>query len=197
MSGTGSAIAAVAPPSSSTGSCSPRIRAGESDDHDREAREEAATPRWTDVAALTPMPASDARSSPPAPPRCSVPRAVLTPLELYVALLDEASALACVTFAFTVPAPFKAALDDNTANGPLIFMLLEKRGPAEPAIHDAVHAPQREEQRLPGIGARNLDTARDSGSPRPTPASSGSTCTSRSCTRSSCCPIRSAPTRSS
>ena len=55
------------------------------------------------------------------------PRAALTPLELYVALLDESEDLACVTFAFTVPQPFKTALDDNTANGPLIFMLLEKR----------------------------------------------------------------------
>jgi phosphatidylserine/phosphatidylglycerophosphate/cardiolipin synthase-like enzyme len=81
--------------------------------------------RMSPTPAPTPSPARD-RIPAGVTPLFS-PRAVLSPLDLYVALLDESQELACVTFAFTVPAPFKTALDDNRANGPLIFMLLEKR----------------------------------------------------------------------
>jgi phosphatidylserine/phosphatidylglycerophosphate/cardiolipin synthase-like enzyme len=86
---------------------------------------------YAEVDRLSPVPASV-----PSPARDRIPAGVtpifsprgpLTPLELYVALLDEASELACITFAFTVPLPFKTALQNNTAAGPLVFMLLEKR----------------------------------------------------------------------
>jgi phosphatidylserine/phosphatidylglycerophosphate/cardiolipin synthase-like enzyme len=43
-----------------------------------------------------------------------------------VALLDEADDLSCITFAFTVPDLFKAALKNNSSGGPLCFLLLEK-----------------------------------------------------------------------
>jgi phosphatidylserine/phosphatidylglycerophosphate/cardiolipin synthase-like enzyme len=42
------------------------------------------------------------------------------------ALLDEADDLSCITFAFTVPDLFEAALKQNTSDGPLCFLLLEK-----------------------------------------------------------------------
>jgi phosphatidylserine/phosphatidylglycerophosphate/cardiolipin synthase-like enzyme len=45
---------------------------------------------------------------------------------LYVTLLDEADDLACITFAFTVPDLFKVALKQNSSDGPLCFLLLEK-----------------------------------------------------------------------
>jgi hypothetical protein len=43
------------------------------------------------------------------------PRSGLSPLELYVELLDEANDLACITFAFTVPNLFKTALKTTPA----------------------------------------------------------------------------------
>jgi hypothetical protein len=46
---------------------------------------------------------------------------------LYVALLDEADDLACITFAFTVPDLSKAALKQNSSDGSLCFLLLERR----------------------------------------------------------------------
>jgi phosphatidylserine/phosphatidylglycerophosphate/cardiolipin synthase-like enzyme len=54
------------------------------------------------------------------------PRTGSSPLQLYVALLDEADDLSCITFAFSVPELFKAALKDNSSDGPLCFLLLEK-----------------------------------------------------------------------
>jgi phosphatidylserine/phosphatidylglycerophosphate/cardiolipin synthase-like enzyme len=54
------------------------------------------------------------------------PRSGSGPLQLYVALLDEANDLSCITFAFTVPDLFKAALKQNSSDGPLCFLLLEK-----------------------------------------------------------------------
>jgi len=50
----------------------------------------------------------------------------LSPLELYVELLDEANDLSYITFAFTVPDLFKAALKNNSSDGPPCFLLLEK-----------------------------------------------------------------------
>jgi len=79
---------------------------------------------YDDVATLTPVPALDAipRGTTPV----FSPRTGLAPLELYVELASKASSLACMTFAFSVPAPFKAALAQNTTAGPLCFLLLEK-----------------------------------------------------------------------
>ena len=76
------------------------------------------------VEAMTPTPTRD--DIPVGITPLFSPRANLAPLELYVELLDKAKDLACVTFAFSVPAPFKAALKDNTSAGPLCFLLLEK-----------------------------------------------------------------------
>jgi phosphatidylserine/phosphatidylglycerophosphate/cardiolipin synthase-like enzyme len=79
---------------------------------------------FADVAALTPVPAVAA--IPPGSTTVFSPRKGLAPLDLYVELAAKASSLACMTFAFSVPAPFKAALAQNTAAGPLCFLLLEK-----------------------------------------------------------------------
>jgi phosphatidylserine/phosphatidylglycerophosphate/cardiolipin synthase-like enzyme len=79
---------------------------------------------YTDVGALSPVPALD--EIPPGTTPVFSPRKSQAPLDLYVELAARASSLACVTFAFTVPAPFKAALAQNTADGPVCFLLLEK-----------------------------------------------------------------------
>ena len=79
---------------------------------------------YDDVATLTPVPALDA--IPPGTTPVFSPRTGLAPLDLYVELASKASSLACMTFAFSVPAPFKAALAQNTTAGPLCFLLLEK-----------------------------------------------------------------------
>lgn len=79
---------------------------------------------YADVAALTPVPALDA--IPPGSTTVFSPRKGLAPLDLYVELAATASSLACMTFAFSVPAPFRAALARNTAAGPLCFLLLEQ-----------------------------------------------------------------------
>jgi phosphatidylserine/phosphatidylglycerophosphate/cardiolipin synthase-like enzyme len=79
---------------------------------------------YDDVATLAPVPALGA--IPPGSTPVFSPRKGLAPLDLYVELAATASSLACMTFAFTVPAPFKAALAQNTPAGPLCFLLLEK-----------------------------------------------------------------------
>jgi phosphatidylserine/phosphatidylglycerophosphate/cardiolipin synthase-like enzyme len=79
---------------------------------------------YTSVDVLSPTPARDA--IPPGITPLFSPRSGSLPLQLYVTLLDEADDLACITFAFTVPDLFKAALKQNTSDGPLCFLLLEK-----------------------------------------------------------------------
>ncbi|HWJ53374.1 MAG TPA: phospholipase D-like domain-containing protein, partial [Propionibacteriaceae bacterium] len=79
---------------------------------------------YVGVESLTPTPTLDAIPTGTTP--IFSPRIGSLPLELYVSLLDKAKDLACITFAFTVPDVFKAALQDNTSSGPLLFMLLEK-----------------------------------------------------------------------
>jgi phosphatidylserine/phosphatidylglycerophosphate/cardiolipin synthase-like enzyme len=85
------------------------------------------------VESMTPTPALDAIPSGITP--LFSPRSGLAPLELYVALLDQAKDLACITFAFTVPDVFKAALSNNSSSGPLCFLLLEKED--RPAANSA------------------------------------------------------------
>jgi phosphatidylserine/phosphatidylglycerophosphate/cardiolipin synthase-like enzyme len=79
---------------------------------------------YTSVDDMTPTPAREA--IPPGITPVFSPRSGSCPLQLYVALLDEANDLSCITFAFTVPDLFKAALKQNTSDGPLCFLLLEK-----------------------------------------------------------------------
>ena len=96
---------------------------GRSDDSNSTVRSRNAE-FYDDVATLTPVPALDA--IPPGTTPVFSPRKGLAPLDLYVELASKASSLACMTFAFSVPAPFKAALAQNTTAGPLCFLLLEK-----------------------------------------------------------------------
>jgi phosphatidylserine/phosphatidylglycerophosphate/cardiolipin synthase-like enzyme len=79
---------------------------------------------YAGVDGMSPTPAREA--IPPGITPLFSPRSGFRPLQLYVTLLDEADDLACITFAFTVPDLFKAALKQNTVNGPLCFLLLEK-----------------------------------------------------------------------
>jgi phosphatidylserine/phosphatidylglycerophosphate/cardiolipin synthase-like enzyme len=79
---------------------------------------------YSSVESMTPTPVLEAIPTGITP--LFSPRSGLLPLGLYVSLLDGAKDLACITFAFTVPDVFKAALQDNTSSGPLLFMLLEK-----------------------------------------------------------------------
>jgi phosphatidylserine/phosphatidylglycerophosphate/cardiolipin synthase-like enzyme len=79
---------------------------------------------YTRVDVMTPTPAREA--IPPGVTPLFSPRSGSGPLQLYVALLNEADDLSCITFAFTVPELFKAALKQNTSDGPLCFLLLEK-----------------------------------------------------------------------
>jgi phosphatidylserine/phosphatidylglycerophosphate/cardiolipin synthase-like enzyme len=79
---------------------------------------------YAGVESLTPTPTPDAIPTGITP--LFSPRTGLAPLQLYVSLLDTAKDLGCITFAFTVPDPFKAALSDNSSSGPLLFLLLEK-----------------------------------------------------------------------
>ena len=55
------------------------------------------------------------------------PRKGLGVLEMYANLVDEAEHLACITLAFGIGKQFKDVLKDNTPQGPLVFMLLEKK----------------------------------------------------------------------
>jgi phosphatidylserine/phosphatidylglycerophosphate/cardiolipin synthase-like enzyme len=75
------------------------------------------------VEALTPTPAQDEIAAGVTP--LFSPRDDMAPISLYVSLLAEAERLGCATFAFGIPAPFKERLDQNTAHGPLCFLLLE------------------------------------------------------------------------
>jgi phosphatidylserine/phosphatidylglycerophosphate/cardiolipin synthase-like enzyme len=55
------------------------------------------------------------------------PRSGSGVLEMYAAMIDEATDVACITLAFGIGAPFKKLLADNTKNSHVTFMLLEKR----------------------------------------------------------------------
>jgi phosphatidylserine/phosphatidylglycerophosphate/cardiolipin synthase-like enzyme len=79
---------------------------------------------YESVDVISPTPKREA--IPPGVTPLFSPRSGLSPLELYVELLDEANDLACITFAFTVPDLFKTALKNNSSDGPLCFLLLEK-----------------------------------------------------------------------
>jgi phosphatidylserine/phosphatidylglycerophosphate/cardiolipin synthase-like enzyme len=48
-------------------------------------------------------------------------------LDVYVKLADEAETAACVTLAFGINASFKAALENNTSESCVVFLLLEKK----------------------------------------------------------------------
>jgi phosphatidylserine/phosphatidylglycerophosphate/cardiolipin synthase-like enzyme len=55
------------------------------------------------------------------------PRTGTKVLDLYVDLADEAETAACVTLAFGINASFKAALENNTSESCVVFLLLEKK----------------------------------------------------------------------
>jgi len=78
---------------------------------------------YESVDVISPTPKREA--IPPGVTPLFSPRSGLSPLELYVELLDEANDLSCITFAF-IPDLFKAALKNNSSDGPLCFLLLEK-----------------------------------------------------------------------
>jgi phosphatidylserine/phosphatidylglycerophosphate/cardiolipin synthase-like enzyme len=55
------------------------------------------------------------------------PRAGLKVLDLYVNMVDSASACSCITLAFGINEEFKNQLVDNDAMNAIVFMLLEKK----------------------------------------------------------------------
>ena len=60
------------------------------------------------------------------------PRTGKAVLDLYARMLDEAKSCACITLAFSINDVFKQALNDNTADNHIVFMLLEKRDKPNP-----------------------------------------------------------------
>ena len=67
------------------------------------------------------------------------PRPDDTVLDSYATLLDGAHELGCITFAFGITAPFRAALEDHTPQDAITFMMLEKQDrPASTGPHAAV-----------------------------------------------------------
>lgn len=64
------------------------------------------------------------------------PRSGSEVLDMYVAMLDEAESVACVTLAFGVNKRFKARLVDNTGKSHIAFLLLEKRDVPNPRAKD-------------------------------------------------------------
>jgi phosphatidylserine/phosphatidylglycerophosphate/cardiolipin synthase-like enzyme len=91
-----------------------------------------------EVEALSPAPA-DLRTAPTGTTAVFSPRASDTVLDSYAALLDSAKELGCITFAFGITAPFRTALQDNTADDAIVFMMLEKADrPAASGPHAAV-----------------------------------------------------------
>jgi phosphatidylserine/phosphatidylglycerophosphate/cardiolipin synthase-like enzyme len=75
-------------------------------------------PRWEDI----PNGASTVFS----------PRTGSAVLDMYVKALDAAGSFSGVTLAFGINKKFKAALVDNTAQGPVTFLLLERRDKPNP-----------------------------------------------------------------
>jgi phosphatidylserine/phosphatidylglycerophosphate/cardiolipin synthase-like enzyme len=86
-------------------------------------------------------PRSDVESVAPGPKTVAVatgvtpifsPRRGLAVLDLYVKLVDRSDLSAAITLAFGIGPQFKDQLKDNPPDGPIIFMLLEKRDTANP-----------------------------------------------------------------
>ena len=78
---------------------------------------------YTKVATLAPAPSATTVPSGITP--LFSPRSGDLPLDLYSALFYGAEELACGTFPFTVDEHFKLGLKENTAAGPLCFILME------------------------------------------------------------------------
>jgi phosphatidylserine/phosphatidylglycerophosphate/cardiolipin synthase-like enzyme len=83
------------------------------------------------VAELTPVPARLA-DLPAGITAVFSPRPDATVLQSYADLLDGAREHGCITLAFGISPVFKAVLDDNTAAGPILFLLLEKEDRPSP-----------------------------------------------------------------
>ena len=79
-----------------------------------------------DVEALQVAPASVA-TVPPGVTTVFSPRASDGVLDLYIQMVDKADDGAAITLAFGIGEGFKTAIVDNPPNGPLLFMLLEKK----------------------------------------------------------------------
>jgi phosphatidylserine/phosphatidylglycerophosphate/cardiolipin synthase-like enzyme len=77
------------------------------------------------VAALTPVPERLA-DVPAGVTAVFSPRPDAAVLQAYADLFDSAREHGCITLAFGISPVFKAVLDDNTATGPILFLLLEK-----------------------------------------------------------------------
>ena len=85
------------------------------------------------VADLSPVLAGDLDPTSPGMTPAFSPRPDESLLERYAAALDNAKRQGCITLAFGVSPTIKTALQDNTATGPLEFLLLEKKDlPAKP-----------------------------------------------------------------
>ena len=64
------------------------------------------------------------------------PRRGLGVLDLYVTLIDSAEKCSAVTLAFGINKAFKEQLKDNPVDGPLVFLLLEKKDKPNPRSRD-------------------------------------------------------------
>ena len=79
------------------------------------------------VADLSPVLAGDLDPKSPGMTPAFSPRPDESLLERYAAALDKARRQGCITLAFGVSPTIKTALQDNTDQGPLEFLLLEKK----------------------------------------------------------------------
>jgi phosphatidylserine/phosphatidylglycerophosphate/cardiolipin synthase-like enzyme len=84
------------------------------------------------------------------------PRGGLAVLENYARLVDTSAMSAAITFAFGVGKEFKDVLQDNTAAGPLIFMLLEKADrPATPRAAKSGAKPAKPKAAFVRLNSKN------------------------------------------
>lgn len=72
------------------------------------------------------------RDIPPGITSIFSPRTGQAVLDMYVGLVDSARSCACITLAFGINQSFKQVLQDNTAQSPVVFILLDKRDRPNP-----------------------------------------------------------------
>jgi hypothetical protein len=83
------------------------------------------------VEVLSPVP-DDLQTLPAGTTPVFSPRQGTALLDAHARLLDGADRQACITLAFGIGAPFKDLLKNNTPQGSLVFMLLEKKDRPDP-----------------------------------------------------------------
>ena len=102
------------------------------------------------------------------------PRSGSDVLDMYAAMVDEATDDSCITLAFGINKTFKELLEGQQGGRPYRLLPAREGGQAQPARQGPVRPAQRQEQHLPGVRLLSSTSRSINGRRRPTRASCSS-----------------------